>query len=376
MAAPRRVTRTAVLRYRLHAQQLDRAPASVPDPADVAVLDAGVQDTGPDGALWALALRGLDVRAGAWPDTLALAWTVRGAPHAYRRRDLADVERALRPWSAADAAKRVVDAARPLRAAGIDPRDALATAARTLRDVVDAPRGKGDVSTAVTARLPEPYLRWCRPCGATHMYEQTFRLAALHGGLELEPGTSPPVLRRVPGWPQDAVGRTDAPPPGGVHDLVRSTLHLLGPATPRLVAAFLDAPVADVAARWPSDVVDVEVDGDLRTVLADDAETLEAVDEPASPVVRLLGPYDLFVQARDRDLLVPDAARHTELWPTLGRPGAVLRDGEVVGTWRPRARGRRLALALDPWEPWDAATAAAVDAEHARLAAFRGLEPV
>ncbi len=248
-ARAHRASRSAVLRHRVRVQQLDRAPGAAAGSGDVALLDAGVQDTGPDGALWALALRGLDVRRGTWPEALTLAWTVRGAPHAYRRDDLPAVERALRPWSSADAATRVFDAARPLRAAGVDPRDALVTAARTMRDVVTRPLPKGDVSTAMTARLPEPYLRPCRPCGTTHMYEQTFRLAALHGGLELEPGTSPPVLRRVPGWPEDAVGRTDAPAPGGRHDLVRTTLHLLGPATPRLVATFLDAPVGDVRAR-------------------------------------------------------------------------------------------------------------------------------
>ena len=367
-------TRTAVLAHRVRVQQLDREPGSTDDLTAFAVLDAGVQDTGPDGALWALADRGLPVTAGAWPEALAVAWTVRGAPHAYRRDDLPAIERALRPWSPADAAQRVFDAARPLRTAGIDPLDALSRAAREMREAVPDAAAKGTVSTAMTARLPEPYLRWCRPCGTTHMYEQTFRLAALHAGLELEPGTSPPVLRRVPGWDEHEVGATQAPPPGGRHDLVRTTLHLLGPATPRQVAGFLDSPVADVAARWPRDVEPVDVDGEERSVLAEDRDALVAPPQ-VEGVVRLLGPFDLFLQTRDRELLVPDAQRRRELWPALGRPGAVLRDGEVVGTWRPRARGRRLALALDPWVPWDTGTRAAVEAEHARLAAFRGLDP-
>ncbi|MCC2321994.1 winged helix DNA-binding domain-containing protein [Cellulomonas xiejunii] len=373
-------TRAAVLRYRVHAQQLDAGPAPSADPLaptvlDPTVLDAGVQDTGPDGALWALALRGAEVRAGELPDALALAWTLRGAPHAYRRDELEAVEAAVRPWSARDAAQRVFDAARPLRAAGIDPRDALATAARTMRDVVTTPMPKGAVSTALTSRLPEPYLRWCRTCGATHVYEQTFRLAALHGGLELVPGTSPPVLRRVAGWPPDAVGRTDPPAPGGRHDVVRTALHLLGPSTPRLVAAYLDAPVSDVTARWPQDVHAVDVAGEPRSVLTADADALAAAHDRAPTPVRLLGPYDLFLQARDRELLVPDAPRRAALWPALGRPGAVLRDGEVVGTWRPRARGARLALEVDPWTTWDAATRGAVATEHERLAEFRGKRP-
>lgn len=389
-----RVSAAQVRRHRLRTQQLDRAPDASRAPTDAAVLDAGVQDTGPDGALWALALRGVPVTAGAWPDDLALTWSVRGAPHAYRRADLPAVQRALRPCSDADAGKRIYDAAKPLRAAGIRPVDALARVARTMHDVVTAPTVKGALSTRMTAELDQPYLRWCRPCGATHLYEMTFRLGALHAGLELEPGTSPPVLRRSPGFPAAQVGAVDreadaadaggtgAVPDDGRLDVVRGVLHLLGPATPQDVAGFLDAPVADVRRRWPHDVVGVEVDGVAASVLADDLPALlAAADAPAGgddgdgPVVRLLGPYDLFLQARDRHVLVPDADRRAALWPVLGRPGAVVADGEVVGTWRPRSRGRRLALELDRWHPWDPATERAVTEQHARLAAFRGSDP-
>ena len=91
--------------------------------------------------------------------------------------------------------------------------------------------------------------------------------------------------------------------------------------------------------------------------------------------MRLLGPYDLYLQAGDREIVVPDKARHKALWQSIGRPGAVLAAGEIVGTWRPRARGKTLGIEVDEWVPWDAATRAAVQVEHARLAAFRGVEP-
>lgn len=369
------VTREQALRFRWRAQQLDSPPGSRAA-ADVAILDAGAQDTGPDGALWALAARGADVRAHEWPQDVALAWTLRGAPHAYRRADLPDVEAALRPWSDADAAQRIFDASKPLRAAGIAPLAALAHAAATMRGVVAAPMGKGAVSTAMTALVDEPYLRWCRGCQATHMYEMPFRLAALHAGLELEPDTSPPVLVPVPGWPAGHVGHLEPVPVRPDLDLVRAALRFVGPATPSLVAGFLDARLADVRERWPADVVTVGLAGEERCVLAEDATALDAAAEPPhEPTVRLVGPYDLSLQARDRELLVPDVARHKALWPVLGRPGGVLLDGELVGTWRPRAKARWLALALDPWVPWDARLASAVAEEHARLAAFRGLEP-
>ncbi|WP_273651492.1 DNA glycosylase AlkZ-like family protein [Cellulomonas fimi] len=372
------VSRDQVLRRRVRVQQLDRPVDPTRAVTDAAVLDLGVQDTGPDGALWALAVRGVPVRSRAWPqDDLALVWSLRGAPHAYRRERLRDVQAALRPYSDADAASRIYDAAKPLRAAGIRPVDGLAHAARTMRAVVTEPMVKGALSTRMTQELPEPYVRWCRACRATHMWEMTFRLAALHGGLELEPGTSPPVVRRIPGWPSSRVGSVERARTSRVDPLdpVRLVLHLMGPADPKQVAVFLDAPLADVRERWPADVVDVEVDGAPRSVLASDAEALARAgrdDEP--PVVRLLGPYDLFLQSRDRETLVPDPARRRALWPVLGRPGAVVVDGDVVGTWRPRARGRRLGLELDPWVPWTRDVQRAVDAEHERLAEFRGLE--
>jgi hypothetical protein len=47
-----------VLGFRVRAQQLDRDAGPLDD---TAVLDIGVQDTGSDGGLWALAIRGVDV---------------------------------------------------------------------------------------------------------------------------------------------------------------------------------------------------------------------------------------------------------------------------------------------------------------------------
>src|SRR5687768_15066058 len=100
------VDRRRVMSFRVQAQQLGRARGSL---ARTAVLDIGVQDTGPDGARWALALRGVDVTAVADKD-LVLLWTVRGAPHLYRRADVGKVAAAVEPYSDADAGKRIFDA--------------------------------------------------------------------------------------------------------------------------------------------------------------------------------------------------------------------------------------------------------------------------
>ena len=123
-------------------------PPPEPPPTDASVLDLGVQDTGPDGARWALELRGLGARPRRPVHRVDAA---RGAP---RLPPLAGGRgRPGRgPWSEADAAKRVFDASRPLEAGG-DP-----GARRTRPDRRGdarhrgAPRGQGrDVDRAAPA---------------------------------------------------------------------------------------------------------------------------------------------------------------------------------------------------------------------------------
>jgi hypothetical protein len=346
------LTRRQVLGFRVRAQQLDRDAGTL---EDTAVLDIGVQDTGRDGGRWALTIRGVDeVDAG-----LATAWTVRGAPHLYRRSDLPAVAAATAPFSDADAGKRIYDAAKPLKAAGIPNLVALDTIAAAMRSIVTAPMVKGELSTRLTAVMDPPYLRDCRPCNAVHLWEMPFRLAALRAGLGLQAGTSPPVLQPVAGF----APATEVPER---LDVVRAYLRLLGPATPRHVAGYLDAPLEDVQARWAPDAVEVEVEGERRWLLADDVDRLgEAPD-----VTRLLGPFDLFLQARDRSLLVEDPVLAKDLWRTLGRPGGVLSDGEIVGTWRARKAGAAVTVSVELWRPADRG---AITDQAERLAAFRGL---
>ena len=84
-------TRADVLAYRIHAQQLNRPRPTRRGLTDAAIFDFGVQDTGRDGASWALANRGVPVAASdalETSDDVALAWTLRGSPHFYRRSEL------------------------------------------------------------------------------------------------------------------------------------------------------------------------------------------------------------------------------------------------------------------------------------------------
>lgn len=375
VTAPSTIDRRDLVRLRVQRHGLDAEPSSRRDASDVELLDYGVQDTGPDGATWALMARGAPLPTG---DELVLAWTLRGAPHAYRRVDLADVAVATAPYSEADAAKRVFDASKPLKAAGIPVLDALRTVADNERAIVTKPTVKGELSSALTDALDEPYLRWCNPCQAIHPYEMPFRLSALQAGLELEVGTSPPVLHRIrgvkPSGFERLAGETDT-----AHDVIRNHLRFFPGARIKDVAEFVDAPLKDVKAHWPDDAVEIAVTGidhgpkpSPRYLLEEDLEGGATVD--ASRRVVLVGNYDPYLQLRDRVLLASDPARWKELWPVIGRPGALLMDGEILASWRPKTAKGALTVNVDPWKRVTAKQRKQIEAEAERLAAFRGVD--
>ena len=65
----------------------------------------------------------------------------------------------------------------------------------------------------------------------------------------------------------------------------------------------------------------------------------------------------------DRELLIPDYTRRSELWTSRVWPGAVLVDGEIVGTWR-RANAN---MTVRPWRRLARAEREAVEAEASSL---------
>jgi hypothetical protein len=93
------------------------------------------------------------------------------------------------------------------------------------------------------------------------------------------------------------------------------------------------------------------------------------------PVIRLLPAFDTFLMGyRERDFIA-DAAR----WPAIGPGGGMLNptlvcDGRALGTWKPPTAARS-QVEVELFEPLDAATRAALDAEIADVGRFEGAEP-
>ncbi|HEV7206405.1 MAG TPA: crosslink repair DNA glycosylase YcaQ family protein [Jatrophihabitans sp.] len=363
------VGREQVIAYRIAAQGLHRDGRSL---ARLAVLDIGVQEAmgQPAGLAFAARLPPGTESPEIGPGTdLALTWSLRGAPHVHRRGDLDGLAAALWPLSEADAAGRLNETGPSVAKAGIAALDQFTTAVKELRAVVTKATAKGVASTEVSKRLPAAMLRDCRPCRAKHISDSAMRTATLAAGLELEPGTAPPVLLRRAG--AKLPKQVD---PEALAKLARGYLELLGPATDAEFAGYLEARRADVREVWPDDLEEVSVDGRQAWLPGDCVAALRRAPEP--DLVRLLGPFDPYLQARDRALIVPDRSVHKTLWPVLGRPGVLLVEGEVAGAWRTRASAKKLTITVETFGSVPAAVWKQVDAEAERVAAVRGAADV
>jgi hypothetical protein len=150
-------------------------------------------------------------------------------------------------------------------------------------------------------------------------------------------------------------------------ELARRYLHAMGPGTADGFGTWagLKPPVAAAAfeALDPS-LVPVRTPIGDAVVLADDEPMLRTSAGAVAPA-RLLPSGDPFyvLQDRDRALLVPDPRRRAALWTSRVWPGAVLVDGEIVGTWR----RSKAVVTVTPWRRLAAAERTAVEAEAATL---------
>jgi hypothetical protein len=330
-------------------------------PADLAVLDLGVQEYTPDSTRVALAAR---TSAELSDDRLIMVWAARGAPHLHRRRELRSLMKALWPISDADASARIKSTQIP-DGVKLGLRAFTATA-DAFREVLTGPTPRGVVSTEVSARVPKSLTYECRACKARHIAGNVWQHSGLAGAVEVESRGKDATLAPIKDLPGPPVEND------GIGGLISTYLRLLGPATPAEVAKYFGSVSTEMRTVWPDDLAEVTVDGRKAWLPSGSVSALRTA-EPVSGV-RLLPPMDALVQARDRDVLVPDKALQKEVWRTLGNPGVLLVDGEIAGVWRAKMSGRkRVDLTVTPFGTLNHRARKGVEGEAAEVARARGV---
>lgn len=259
----------------------------------------------------------------SWEDpSLAQIWGPRGADYVVPRDDLPvfTVGRLPRDAEQAAALERMAD----------DVHEVLDGSARETREVARAlpDLGHGIRATAVTGRV---LIRW-----------------------------DASRIRAVPAEPPDA------DPEEARLELARRFLRWFAPAAPERFAWWSGVDPADARATWTGldpELREVDVAGEARVVLREDEEALAG----AEPVegVRLIPHGDPYIKI-DGELVVRDPERRLEIFPRPGVKtafwpvaGAVLVDGEVVGSWARRQR----RVTVHPWGRLGGRVLAAIERE-------------
>jgi hypothetical protein len=373
-----RVDRASVVGFRLANQHV----AARLDPGDLAQA-AGVapQNTPPGSALLGLRARA-DVSAAGVRDaqdparTLVQAWCLRGSPCLVAADELPIFTVGLLPdddeaWRAVmQGFLPIIDG---LRRTATEVAGLVTTATKDALD--GAVLTKRELGTALRARLPGDFAPWFDADTFSEFSAIVVRAISLTGKVVITPRTSSEAsFTRTGQWLGRELDDIDGAKRTALRAaLVRRYLHLHGPSTSDDLAVWAGVSPSFASRSWKAveaELVPVDLDGRTGWILAADREALREAVPPTG--IRLLPPYDPYLQQRDRSTGVPDTTLHNRIWRSAGNPGIVLRHGEVVGMWRHKKQGARLLVTVEAVQPLSAADRDAIAAEAEPLAAFRG----
>jgi hypothetical protein len=314
------LTRAGILGHRRRTGLLDRREAWTDDAVRRAAW-AGLTDSMPRAALLSLHARLKDVTDDPWQDeTFVQIWGPRYSVYVVCASDVAVFTRGRLP---ADGTARA-------RADNIASR---------LADLLDGERG--DIREAGAAL-------------STH--HNAIRYAAPTGTLRIHwDGARQPEIWSVeaPDTDDDEMRR----------ELARRHLHVAGPSTPASYGSWagVRSGLAEaVFDHLAGELVPVTTPVGDGWILAADEPSFRSRPGPPAPA-RLLPSGDAYwlCWGADRELLVEDAHHRDTLWTSRVWPGAVMVDGEIIGTWR---RSRH-AVTIQPWHDLPVTVRDAVEAE-------------
>jgi hypothetical protein len=363
-----------ILAFRLRRSGLaSRDAASL---ADAAACPAS--DFSRDAAILALAARAEGVSreaydAAADSGDLVVAHVVRAAIHAVAPADFSLYGRALISTDDAELGVQLGRQVQGLAAEhGFAPTAALdEVAAATKEAVAGGERpDKNELHAALRERVSGDLMPWCKGCGSHHVASMLWRYGVVKAGVRLDSDR-----RYVPGRPGRAPAAARA---------VERFLHFYGPSTVGDFADWAGIAKSHAERLWKqveADLTEVPVgratgqgNGRATGRSTDKAWALTrdigALESPGDAVgVRLLPPGDPYLQKANRPLLAPDAELRRRLFRPVASPGAILKDGRLVGLWRVRAKGRNSEITI---EKIGRIAKADLEAEASRVAELRG----
>jgi hypothetical protein len=371
--------RQQILAFRLASHNLARrlGPRSVTK----AAAACGIQETPLGSAAMAFRARvenltpALLDRALFEDRTLVSLWAMRGAPYVVPARDLGAFTVGALPVDPVSFKQSLGGWSDALGKVGLDPFETLeqmASAAQALLDgrtlnvndlrdrIYRQVRSLSKVKRPAFARddMPEPLFRAVGTTGSACIVAGRGTDAEL-ARIDQWLGTTPPM-------PEPAEARAE---------LVRRFLHCYGPATAQQFADWTQRSLADARKAFAlieEELVEVAIGRAKGWLLRRDHKALSS---PPAPIgVRLLPVQDPYLQQRDRATVLPKEADRRKLWQAIRGPGAVLLDGEIVATWRARAKGTRLDVMIEPFGRLARPAREAISAEAEGLAPFRGSE--
>ena len=321
-----------------------------------------------DAALLALAARAEGVTREAYDAAVdaggvVVAHVVRGAIHALAPGDHALYGRAL---VARDDDELGAQLGRQVRRLadehGFAPSAALDEVTAATKDALARGRklGKDELHEELRGRVGGELMPWCRGCGSHHVAPMLWRYATVKAGIRLDS-----QRRYLAGKPGRSPQASDA---------ARRFLGFYGPSDPGTFADWAGLAKPHAQRLWDTvadELAEVRVGKRAQWLLRGDSGALES--PPAAQGIRLIPPGDPYLQKPNRPLLAPDAEPRKRLFRPVASPGAVLRDGRLVGLWRARAKGQKAEITV---ERLGRLARGDLEEEAQRVAALRGAPAV
>ena len=119
-------------------------------------------------------------------------------------------------------------------------------------------------------------------------------------------------------------------------ELIRKFLHCYGPTTVEHFMNWLGCSSRQAHRLWNTisdEIVPVQALGKTCYMLSTDMDSLLSAEGDEEKLI-LLGAHDPYLDMKDRTVLLENPSFHKTVWRFVANPGAVLKGGRIIGTWK------------------------------------------